>query len=59
MVAVNVDSVDPFKSRLNKFWMHQDVKYDYKTEVVRPGNDEYAVIISRSDYLCFIVVEFP
>jgi len=27
--VVDVDSVDLFKSRLNNFWMFQEVKYDY------------------------------
>jgi len=27
--VVDVDSVDLFKSRLDNFWMSQDVKYDY------------------------------
>jgi len=27
--VVDVDSVDLFKSRLDNFWMFQDVKYDY------------------------------
>jgi len=27
------DAVDTFKSRLDKFWQHQDVIYDFKTEI--------------------------
>jgi len=27
--VIDVDSVDLFKSRLDNFWMSQDVKYDY------------------------------
>jgi len=27
--VVDFDSVDLFKSRLDNFWMSQDVKYDY------------------------------
>jgi len=31
--VVYVDSVDLFKSRLDNFWMFQDVKYDYTAEL--------------------------
>jgi len=27
-----------FKSRLDKFWIHQEVKYDYTAELTRTGN---------------------
>jgi len=32
-----------FKSRLDKFWMHQEVKYDYTSELIGTGD--------RSEYL--------
>jgi len=31
--VVDVDSVDLFKSRLDNFWMFQDVKYDYTVDL--------------------------
>jgi len=40
--VVDVDSVDLFKSRLDNFWMCQDVKYDY---TVNPAG-----IGDRSEY---------
>ena len=41
--VVDVDSVDLFKSRLDNFWMFQDVKYDYTVNLVGTGGD-------RSEY---------
>jgi len=31
--VVDVDTVCLFKGRLNKFWMHQDVRYDYAADL--------------------------
>jgi len=28
--VIGVDSIDIFKSRFDKFWLHQDVSHDYK-----------------------------
>ena len=36
--VVDVDTVKLFKSRLDKFWMHQEVKYDYTAELTGTGN---------------------
>jgi len=36
--VVDVDSVDLFKSRLDNFWMFQDVKYDYTAKLAGTGN---------------------
>ena len=36
--VVDVDSVDLFKSRLDNFWMFQDVKYDYTVNLSGTGN---------------------
>jgi len=36
--VVDVDTVKLFKSRLDKFWMHQEVKYDYIAELTGTGN---------------------
>jgi len=31
-------TVNLFKSRLDKFWTHQEVKYDYTAELTGTGN---------------------
>ena len=31
--VVEVDTVDKLKLRLNKFWMHQDIKFDFTAEL--------------------------
>jgi len=36
--VVDVDSVDLFKSRLDNFWMFQDVKYDYTVDLADTGD---------------------
>jgi len=38
IVVVDVDSVDLFKTRLDKFWTFQDVKYDYTVDVTGTGD---------------------
>ena len=37
-VVVDVDSVDLFKTRLDKFWTFQDVKYDYTVDLTGTGD---------------------
>ena len=32
------DTVNTFKSRLDKFWQHQDVIYDFKAEISGTGS---------------------
>jgi len=34
----DVDTVDLFKARLNKFWLHRDVKYDFLADLTGSGN---------------------
>ena len=42
--VVDVDSVDLFKSRLDNFWMSQDVKYDYTVNLAGTGDrSEYDI----------------
>jgi len=36
--VVDVDSVDLFKSRLDNFWMFQNVKYDYTVNLAGTGD---------------------
>ena len=44
--VIHVDSVDLFKSRLDKLWMFQDVKYDYTANRAGTG-DRYEYDIKR------------
>ena len=37
-IVVEVDNVDKFKLRLDKFWMHQDIKYDFTAELTGTGD---------------------
>jgi len=32
------DTVNMFKSRLDKFWQHQDLIYDFKAEITGTGS---------------------
>ena len=36
--VVDVDCLNSFKARLDKFWMHQEVVWDYKAELTGTGN---------------------
>ena len=41
---VEVDTVDKFKLRLYKFWMYQDIKYDFTAELTGTGDrSEYDI----------------
>jgi len=37
-IVISADLTDTFKRRLDKFWQHQDILYDYKVELTRIGN---------------------
>jgi len=41
--VVDVDSVDLFKSRLDNFWMSQDVKYNYTVNLAGTDRSEYDI----------------
>ena len=43
------DTVNMFKSRLDKFWQHQDVIYDFKAEIHGTGSRELLLDISISN----------
>ena len=32
-IVISPDTTDTFKTRLDKFWKHQDILYDYKVEL--------------------------
>jgi len=35
--VVDVNNVNQFKTRLDKFWMHQDVKFDFTADLTGIG----------------------
>jgi len=35
---VDASTVNAFKARLDKFWLHQAVKYDFTADLTRTGN---------------------
>ena len=37
-IIISADTTDTFKRRLDKFWQHQDILYDYKVELTGVGN---------------------
>jgi len=37
-IVISADTTDTFKRRLDKFWQHQDILYDYKVELTGVGN---------------------
>ena len=44
--VIDVKSVDSFKARLDKYWKHQDVVFDYKAELAIGAGE-------NSEYLYF------
>jgi len=42
--VVNANMVNAFKDRLNKFWSHQAVKFDFTADVTGIGNRSEEVI---------------
>jgi len=41
---VEVDAVDKFKLQLDKFWMYQDIKYDFTAKLTGTGDrSEYDI----------------
>jgi len=41
--VVNVDSINIFKSRLDKYWINQDIVFDYTADLAGTGD--------RSEYI--------
>jgi len=37
-IVITAATTDTFKRRLDKFWQHQDILYDYKVQLTRVGN---------------------
>ena len=48
--AVDASTVNAFKARLDKFWSHQAVKYDFTTDLTGTGNRSEEVLKSQSFY---------
>ena len=42
--VVDVNNVNQFKARLDKFWMHQDVKFDFTADLTGIGERSVRVI---------------
>ena len=42
--VVDVNSVNVFKTRLDRFWMDQDVKFDFTADLTRTGDRSVNVI---------------
>jgi len=39
-----INNVNQFKARLDKFWMHQDVKFDFTADLTGIGDRSVGVI---------------
>ena len=37
-IVISAATTDTFKRRLDEFWQHQDILYDYKVELTGVGN---------------------
>ena len=37
-IVISADTTDTFNRRLDKFWQHQDILYDYKVQLTGVGN---------------------
>ena len=48
--SVNASTVNAFKARLDKFWSHQAVKYDFTADLTGTGNRSEEVLKSQSFY---------
>ena len=37
-IVISANTTDTFNGKLDKFWQHQDILYDYKIELTGVGN---------------------
>ena len=37
-LCTNVSTINQFKARLDKFWLHQDILYDYTADLTGIGD---------------------
>ena len=49
-LIVDASTVNAIKARLDKFWSHQTVKYDFTADLTETGNRTKEVIKSQSFY---------
>jgi len=47
---VDANTVNAFKARLDKFWSHQAVKYDFTADLTGTGKRSEEVLKSQSFY---------
>jgi len=48
--VVDASTVNAFKARLDEFWSHQAVKYDFTADLTGTGNRSKEVLKSQSFY---------
>ena len=48
--VVDASTVNAFKARLDKFWSHQAVEYDFTADLTGTGNRSEEVLKSQSFY---------
>ena len=53
--VVNVDSVEVFKKRLDKFWSNQPVKFDWRARLTGTG-DRSEFLVEESEY-CYLSID--
>jgi len=46
--VVDASTINAFKARLDKFWSHQAVKYDFTADLTGTGNRSEEVLKSQS-----------
>ena len=43
--VVSTNTIDTFKSRLDRFWSDQEVKYNWKSDIITGSRSQVSVII--------------
>ena len=43
--VVSANTIDTFKARLDRFWSDQEVKYNWKSDIITGGRSQVSVII--------------
>ena len=44
-LSVNTRPIDTFKARLDRFWSDQEVKYNWKSDIITGSRSQVSVII--------------
>ena len=50
--VVDIDSVNTFKSRLDKFWVEHPIMFDWKADLTRTGSGSFKCDISDIRLSC-------